>query len=129
MEVPARPGMPLWKSGDDGPIALRITTAGLAAIGIEADEGEAAATHGVLPSPAAHPPIAQREGSKQGVVIDLLRREQGATVADLMDVTGWLPHTVRAALSGLRKRGHTIQRDTDASGSVYRIVAPAKASA
>lgn len=39
-----------------------------------------------------------------------------------MSATGWLPHTVRAVLSGLRKKGHRIDRQQGPAGSVYRIV-------
>jgi hypothetical protein len=43
-------------------------------------------------------------------VLDLLRREEGATMPELVDATGWLPHTMRAALTGLRKKGHALDR-------------------
>ena len=42
--------------------------------------------------------------------MDLLRREGGATIDQLADAMGWLPHTTRAALTGLRKRGFGIDR-------------------
>ena len=65
-----------------------------------------------------------REGSKQALVVQLLGRPQGATVRNLIDATGWLPHTVRAALTGLRKRGFAIERATREGGqSGYRIAA------
>jgi hypothetical protein len=41
----------------------------------------------------------------------------------LIAATGWLPHTTRAALTGLRRRGYTIERErSEKGGSVYRIV-------
>ena len=43
--------------------------------------------------------------SKISMVADLLRRKGGATLAELVAATGWLPHTTRAALTGLRKKG------------------------
>ena len=45
------------------------------------------------------------------------------TLAGLVANTGWLPHTARAALTGLRKRGYTvvIDRADKARGSFYRI--------
>jgi Protein of unknown function (DUF3489) len=56
-------------------------------------------------------------------VIGLLRRSDGATIPNLTEGTGWLPHTTRAALSGLRKRGYAIARErVDTKDSVYRIV-------
>ncbi len=43
----------------------------------------------------------------------------------LMAATGWLPHTTRAALTGLRKRGFEIARDRDPDGqSRYRVAQP-----
>jgi hypothetical protein len=42
---------------------------------------------------------------------------------DLLRATGWLPHTTRAALTGLRQKGYAITRTKEAGGeSVYRIV-------
>jgi hypothetical protein len=38
-------------------------------------------------------------------VLDLLRRPEGATIAHVIDATGWQPHTVRGFLAGLKKRG------------------------
>ena len=102
------------------PVGLRITDAGLAAIGLdEADEaGAPASTEDTGPRPARAP----RAGSKQAVVLDLLTREEGATLDDLMAATGWLPHTTRAALTGFRKRAYAIARGKDGEGrTVYRI--------
>lgn len=64
-----------------------------------------------------------RSPSKQDQIIALLSRKEGATIEVLMAATGWLPHTVRAVLSGLRKKGHRIDRQKDGDvGSVYRIL-------
>jgi hypothetical protein len=41
-----------------------------------------------------------REGSKKTEVIDLMRRSQGATLAEIMELTGWQSHTVRGFVSG-----------------------------
>ena len=56
-------------------------------------------------------------------MIDLLGRKKGAGIEELMAATGWLPHTTRAALTGLRKRGYAIERErSEKGGSVYRMV-------
>jgi hypothetical protein len=58
-------------------------------------------------------------------VIDMLRRANGASTQELISATGWLPHTARAALTGLRKRGLAIERTTGKRGkesvTIYRI--------
>ena len=60
--------------------------------------------------------------TKTDAVIRLLRRSSGATNAQIQKVTGWQPHSVRAALTRLRKKGHDVQRDKNAKGiTVYRI--------
>jgi hypothetical protein len=70
-------------------------------------------------------PSALRGGSKLARVIALLERDRGATIAELIAATGWLAHTTRAALTGLRKRGYAvaIDRSDDKRGSFYRIPA------
>ena len=65
---------------------------------------------------------APRSGSKLAEVISLLGRKKGAGIEELTAVTGWLPHTTRAALTGLRKRGFAIERSRGEQGTVYRIV-------
>ena len=57
--------------------------------------------------------------------IALLGRKQGAGIEELISTTGWLPHTTRAALTGLRKRGYGIDRSRTEQGAVYRIVTSA----
>jgi DNA-binding IclR family transcriptional regulator len=67
--------------------------------------------------------MSPRSGTKIAEVIELLQREDGATLTELAVTTGWLTHTTRAALTGLRKRGYAIAADrTDKlRGSVYWI--------
>jgi len=65
-------------------------------------------------------------GAKQAAALGLLGREEGATVDELMAVTGWLPHTTRAALSRLRSGGTAIEKSKREDGrTAYRIVAEA----
>ena len=151
-EVRSKPGMPVWRQGEDGrPISLMITRAGRNAIVV----GEAATA--VVPRPsnkesgekgavtaenrsrdrsgakasidegAASP----RAGTKQALVIEMLCAKKGATLSALVEATGWLPHTTRAALTGLRKRGFSIERTREEGpDSIYRIVSvPAAAAA
>jgi DNA invertase Pin-like site-specific DNA recombinase len=68
-----------------------------------------------------------RDGTKQAQVIALLRRTEGATIAQIMEATGWQSHTVRGFFAGMKKRlGIAVtagERGKGAKGShtVYRI--------
>lgn len=73
-----------------------------------------------IPEPAEAPKLRARE-----ILVALLRRPDGATIAEMTAATGWLPHSVRGALSGViaQKLGHTMVSDkTIDRGRVYRIV-------
>lgn len=48
--------------------------------------------------------------TKTTAVLTLLHRDKGATLTELVEATGWQPHTTRAMLTGLRKKGHAIER-------------------
>jgi hypothetical protein len=64
-------------------------------------------------------------------VLAMLQRPSGATIDALCKATGWQAHSVRAALTGLRKAGHEIERseaDSKTGKSVYRLLTPSKAS-
>lgn len=60
---------------------------------------------------------------KLGAIVALMRRPEGATVAQMSEATDWLPHSVRGALAGALKRKHglTITSDKTDAGRVYRI--------
>ena len=64
---------------------------------------------------------APKRETKIDKVISLLKRKQGATLDEMVKVTGWLPHTTRAAMTGLKKKGHAIERDKRGEISCYRI--------
>ena len=130
-EVRAKGDAPVWREDEQGrAYGLKILKAGRAAM--PADEPSAAP----LPQAEANGPSADdaeqpsgaepaKVGSKRAVVIGLLQRDEGATIDDLIAATDWLPHTTRAALSGLRKGGLAIERSKAQRGtaSVYRIAA------
>ena len=64
--------------------------------------------------------------TKAALLRRLLARKSGADMTTLQEATGWQPHSVRAALSGFRKAGYTIDRSPPKTGggpSVYRITA------
>jgi Protein of unknown function (DUF3489) len=160
----------------DNPPPLRITRAGLEAIGVEpedetpaaapaaeADTGATPADAGVqavegsapatgadsaatpgkrkakakAAKPAKAAPTAKstpRAGTKQALMIDLLKRPEGATVEQIAEATGWQRHTVRGAISGALKKklGLTVEATrtrqvgpnkvgAKGSSTVYRI--------
>ena len=61
--------------------------------------------------------------SKKDRLVALLRAKGGADVKQIAEALGWLPHTVRAALTGLRKAGITLERMPAREGEPtrYRI--------
>ena len=100
------------RSDEDITYGLFVTDTGRATIGV----GEP----GSPKVQSAHP-VAIPKLSKTATVLALLKREDGATLADLIAATGWLPHTTRAALTGLRKKGHAIDKSKVDGVTRYRI--------
>ena len=139
-EVEAGHGAPIWReTGDGHGVTLVATEAALASLGIDAVSGPTAAPTGApapaeSPGPAAaqqpsasHPAPLRgktREGTKQARLIAMLKRAEGATIAQAVEATGWRPHTVRGALAGaLKKRlGLAVTSEKiEGRGRVYRI--------
>lgn len=124
-----------WRSEGDLRVALLISGAGMAALGL-ADEDEvagsesnAASAGGAGNAPSEAPPAdlmpaaprQPRADSKIAKVIAMLSGEGGASLAQLIAATGWLPHTTRAALTGLRKKGHAITRTSREGVTIYTV--------
>src|SRR3954453_686019 len=134
-EVRSKPDMPVWREDEEGRgTSLIITREGREAVGIEDSENDSSkeATRakegrrreGQQPSPRDRSTIVDepRSGSKEALIIKMLSRKAGATLEALVDATGWLPHTTRAALTGLRKRGYIVLLERqDGKPSLYRI--------
>lgn len=67
---------------------------------------------------------ATKTSSKANQVLQLLQRPEGATIAQMVAATGWLPHTTRAALTGLKKKGHVVTSGKiTGEERVYRVAA------
>ena len=96
-----------------------ITKAGRAAVRPDNENVRpAGASHGAKTAPAAD----IRPDSKKNRLLALLGRPEGAGMADLMATTGWQAHSVRAALTGFRKRGIPVTRAKDqADVTIYRV--------
>lgn len=72
-----------------------------------------------------------KKTTKTERVVAMLAKPKGADLNAICKATGWQPHSARAALSGLRKAGHAIERlpgDGKGGASVYRIAISAKAA-
>ena len=62
--------------------------------------------------------------SKQQQLAALVVRDEGATLDQMIAATGWLPHTTRAALTGLKKKGFAISSDKVDGIRTYRGISP-----
>lgn len=68
--------------------------------------------------------------SKASIVEQLLAKAAGASIADIGAATGWQPHSCRAFLTGLKKKGRVIERSKRKDGTTtYRIIKPGKSKA
>ena len=115
-EVAVKPGEAAWRKDKDGrAVALAITAEGCAAIGVEPGPGGGNGGLGEGPS--------VRLGTKQARLIELLTADGGATISALTSALGWQSHSVRAAITGLRKRGYRVERQLEDGPSFYRIEA------
>ena len=121
-----RRGEPLWReTGDGHGTTLVVTDAGLLAIGIEP---VVAKTEGVIHENAAETPVTKlptpRAGTKQVMLITMLRAPDGATMDEIVAATGWLAHTARGAMSGAlgKKLGLFVTSTKEQDrGRVYRL--------
>ena len=83
-----------------------------------------------MPDTDAHPQnetavASDKPMSKAARIVALMQRVEGATLTEMVEATGWLPHTTRAALTGLRKRNHRITKGTRGDTTCYHITAEA----
>jgi hypothetical protein len=148
-EIKARAGMEAWRRDEETGqgYSLKLTDAGLKAIAADERDLQSVPSTDVSPnanevqpkvkiappkprystrSAAALTSSAPRQGTKIARVVELLERNQGAKLEELIACTGWLPHTARAALTGLRHRGYDVclERGENGRASVYRALAP-----
>jgi len=120
-----RRGEPLWReTGDGRGTTLVVTEAGLLAIGMEPVVVQAMVAIRKRPvETSAQKQPAQRAGTKQAMLIEMLQRPGGATIAEIAAATGWQAHTVRGAISGglKKKLGLRITSEiVEGRGRAYR---------
>ena len=140
VEANLRRGEPLWReTGDGHGTTLIATEAGLAAIGIEPVvastltnlrkaqlERISGPKDALEPSadPATSKPVAIRAGTKQAEIIALLQRPEGASISEIVDMTGWAAHSARGMISGglKKKLGFDVATSSDEQrGRIYHI--------
>tara|TARA_R110002111_G_scaffold244604_1_gene306838 strand:+ start:337 stop:918 length:582 start_codon:yes stop_codon:yes gene_type:complete len=133
---------PLWReTGDGHGTTLIATEAGLEAIGIEPvvastmtnlrkakrelvtgpNDAPKASLSSVTPKP-----VANRPGTKQAEIIALIHRPEGASIAEIVEATGWLAHSARGLISGGLKKKLNLPITSEkvtGRGTVYKIEA------
>ena len=85
-------------------------------------EGEVTPATSMPTTPCEAEPL--KPISKQAQLAALVTRDTGATLDQMIALTGWLPHTTRAALTGLKKKGYAISSDKVDGVRAYRAIAP-----
>jgi hypothetical protein len=136
-EIVAEDETTVWRHDEDlGPITLRATDTGLAALGDRAPtaplgrDHDQAGTDMPADETDAHTapagaPRRVRGNTKQAIVVDMLRRPEGATIAELVEATGWQSHTVRGCFAGALKKKlglSIISVKHEQRGRIYSIV-------
>ena len=124
-----RNDIPWRETGDGHGTTLVGTDAGLLAIGIDpvVVKMMSATRASAKTEPVAKPPT-PRAGTKQGLLIEMLQRPEGATMGKIVAATQWLAQTARGAISGVLKKKLGLlvtSAKTEGRGTVYRIDRPA----
>jgi hypothetical protein len=110
----------VWRHDEDiGSITLRATPLAYSVLG-QTEE---------IPTPEVDdsvPPATtiQRRPRKQVMLIEMLNQPDGATIAQIVEATGWQPHTVRGAISGALKKKlglNVLSEKVEGRGRVYKL--------
>jgi hypothetical protein len=104
----------VWRIDGLARYGMFITAAGKVIMGVEDAPAQMPAT--------VPPSVPAPKQTKAALVLALLGRGEGATLPELVQATGWLPHTTRAALTALRKKGCTLNKSKRDGATCYRIV-------
>ena len=141
-EVPGRADDTLWRYDDGAPLTLKASPAAYRHLGIDTEATTAAGDVPAPDSPSGKREPANaaqvvaiveakprkeptvRKDSKQARLIAMLRRPEGATIAEIAEALAWLQHTVRGAIAGALKKKlglEVVSEKTESRGRVYRI--------
>jgi hypothetical protein len=130
-----RPGSAATQTGSSAAPAVVVPEGASESIGLsknttlppehQASQSEPISEGADLAIPAVPGADGPRASTKRAVLIGMLERPEGASVAEIGQRLGWLPHTVRAAITGLRHAGREVTRSKDTEGrSMYRLARP-----
>jgi hypothetical protein len=125
--------VPHWRQDGERRIGAAITAEGRTALdggdGAGPDEDDTHKEAPVPPPPSPAPATRKRgeirAGTKQALLVEMLEREEGASIKEIVDATDWLPHTTRAALTGLKRRGFEVTKAKVDDVSRYHAKRPA----
>lgn len=139
-DVPVDDATIAWRTDAAGQHrGLRLTPAGLTAAGApaevaeptgaDADDAQCSGSNGsdaaAVEAPTAEAPPQdtprRHPSGKLGQVLEAISGEAGATLTEITTLTGWLPHTARAAVTGLRQRGYPVQLIGQNGRKAYRL--------
>lgn len=73
-------------------------------------------------------PKSKKPPTKSTIVTKLLSRDRGASIAEIAKATSWKDHSVRAFLSGVRKKADLIKEERGDGVTIYRLAAIEKAT-
>ncbi len=123
----------VWREDGDGRLTLIVSDMGLTALGVDPGDStksqkrksrKPAKKEPAVMSSMAPEAKLPRIGTKLAALVDLLRRDDGVTIAEIMTATGWQAHSVRGAISGAvkKKLGLEVASEVDNTrGRVYCI--------
>lgn len=67
----------------------------------------------------------EKPQTKSSRVETMLARKAGARIDEMCEATGWQPHTCRAFMTSLRKKGREVTREKNSRGkNIYKMAKP-----
>lgn len=118
-EIPATDDMTVWRFGDNEvPLTLRASEAGYALLHADGVEDVP-----LEPQPA---PATGCKTSKQDILVAMLKRPEGASIAEIMAATNWQPHSIRGAIAGVVRKKLDLEVTSEkheTRGRIYTVCA------